>query len=96
MYIIQHHPSRNASIRDIVILQEYGLVPAKRPFARVIQVHKGKDGLVPVVTIKTHKRPCCPLGTELLSKLLYLLYHSLSFICVRPSALDWQYVCYIG
>ena len=56
-----HHPSRNASIGDIVILCEDGLVPAKWPLAKVTQVHKGKDGLVRVVTIKTHtstyKRP---------------------------------------
>ena len=56
-----HHPSRNASIGDIVILQEDGLVPGKWPLGRVTQVHKGKDGLVRVVTIKTHtgiyKRP---------------------------------------
>ena len=56
-----HRPSRNASIGDIVILQEDSLVPGKWPLARVTQVHKGKDGLVRVVTIKTHtgiyKRP---------------------------------------
>ena len=56
-----HHPSRNASIGDIVILQEDSLVPGKWPLARVTQVHKGKDGLVRVVTIKTrtgiYKRP---------------------------------------
>ena len=56
-----HHPSRNASIGDIVILQEDSLVPGKWPLTRVTQVHKRKDGLVCVVTIKTHtgiyKRP---------------------------------------
>ena len=56
-----HHPSRNASVGDIVILQEDGLVPAKWPLAKVIQVHKGRDGLVRVVTVKTqtgvYKRP---------------------------------------
>ena len=56
-----HHPSRNASIGDIVVLQEDGLVPAKWPLAKIVEVHEGKDGLVRVVTVKTHtgtyKRP---------------------------------------
>ena len=56
-----HHPSRNASVGDIGVLREGGLVPAKWPLAKVTQVHKGGDGLVRVVTVKTHsslyKRP---------------------------------------
>ena len=56
-----HYPSRNASIGDIVILQEDNLVPAKWPLAKIIEVHPGKDGLVQVVTLKTsngiYKRP---------------------------------------
>ena len=39
-----HHPSRNASIRDIVVLQECGLVPAQWPLGKVTQVYKGGDG----------------------------------------------------
>lgn len=60
-YTKWRHPSRNASIGDVVILQEDNLVPAKWPLARVVQVHEGKDGLVRVVTLKTqtgtYKRP---------------------------------------
>ena len=56
-----HHPSRNASIGDIIILQEDTIVPAKWPLAKVTEVHTGKDGLVRVVTVKTqngtYKRP---------------------------------------
>ena len=56
-----HHPSRNASIGDVVVLQEDGLVPAKWPIAMIVEVCKGKDGLVRVVTVKTptgtYKRP---------------------------------------
>ena len=56
-----HYPSRNASVGDVVVLQEDGLVPAKWPLAKIVQVHKGKDDLVRVVTVKTHtgtyKRP---------------------------------------
>ena len=60
-YTKWHHPSRNASVGDVVILQEDGLVPAKWPLAKIVEVHPGKDGLVRVVTVKTqsgtYKRP---------------------------------------
>ena len=56
-----YHPSRNASVGDIVILQKDGIVPAKWPLAKVTEVHTGKDGLVRIVTVKTqngiYKRP---------------------------------------
>ena len=52
---------RNLQVDDIVVLQENPLVPCKWPLGRVIEVHKGKDNLVRVVTVKTksgiYKRP---------------------------------------
>ena len=71
------HPSRNASIGDIVILQEDGLVPGKWPLARVTQVHKRKDGLVRVPILgftndlSTRSLYCCLMTTELLSDYFY-------------------------
>ena len=47
------HPTRNARIGDIVLLQEDGMVPRKWPMAKVTDVHTGQDGLVRVVTVKT-------------------------------------------
>ena len=59
-YTKWHYPTRNAQVRDVVILQEDNMVPTKWPLAKVIQTHR-KDGLVRVVTIKTatgtYKRP---------------------------------------
>ena len=56
-----HHPSRNIQIDDIVLVKEDSLIPTKWPLARVTEVNVGKDGLVRVVTVKTHsgtyKRP---------------------------------------
>ena len=56
-----HHPTRNACVGDVVVLREDGLVPTKWPLGRITQVHKGQDGHVRVVTIKTstgeYKRP---------------------------------------
>ena len=56
-----HHPSRNITVGDVVILKEDSLVPTKWPLAKIIEVHTGKDGLVHVVTVKTatamYKRP---------------------------------------
>lgn len=47
---------------DIVVLQEDGLVPTKWPLAMVMSVHPRKDGLVRVVTVKTHTGTCkCPI-----------------------------------
>ena len=55
------YPTRNVQVNDIVVLQENVLVPCKWPLGRVIEVHKGKDNLVRVVTVKTksgiYKRP---------------------------------------
>ena len=56
-----HRPSANLQIDDIVILREDNTIPAKWPLARVMAVHKGDDGLVRVVTVKTsagtYRRP---------------------------------------
>ena len=55
-----HHPSKNPSVGDVVVLHEDSMTPTKWPLARIMEVHTGKDGLVRV-TIKTssgiYKRP---------------------------------------
>ena len=48
------HPSRNARVGDVVVLHENGLVPGKWPVARVTEVKPGRDGIVRVVTVRTH------------------------------------------
>ena len=67
-----HHPSRNITVGDIVILKEDSLVPTKWPLAKIIEVHPGKDGLVRIATVKTatgmYKRP--------VSKISLLLPHA--------------------
>ena len=50
-----HHPSRNLSVGDLVVLKEDGTIPTNWPLARVTQVYPGKDGLVRVATVKTTK-----------------------------------------
>ena len=45
---------RNLCIGEIVVVQDDALVPSKWPLGRVIEVHKGKDDLVRVVTVKTN------------------------------------------
>jgi cell shape-determining protein MreC len=50
-----HFPSRNLQVGDVVCVHEDGLVPTKWPLARITAVHPGDDGLVRVVTLKTHK-----------------------------------------
>ena len=56
-----HHPTRNAQVGDIVLLQEDNLIPGKWPLARIVKTHPGSDGLVRIVTVKTnsgiYKRP---------------------------------------
>ena len=56
-----HRPSANLHVDDVIILQEDITIPAKWPLARVMAVHKGDDGLVRVVTVKTsagtYRRP---------------------------------------
>ena len=46
-------PSKNFCVGEIVILREDGMTSAQWPLARIIDTHKGKDGLVRVVTLKT-------------------------------------------
>ena len=48
-----HHPTRNITVGDIVLLRDDSPLPTKWPLARVTRVHPRKDGLVHVATIKT-------------------------------------------
>ena len=52
--------TRNFCIGDIVLVQDETLIPCK-PLGRIIEVHKGKDDLVRVVTVRmksgVYKRP---------------------------------------
>ena len=54
-------PTRNVQVNEVVLLQEDALVPCKWSLGRVIEVHKGKDNQVRVVTVETklgiYKRP---------------------------------------
>jgi hypothetical protein len=50
-----HHPSRNLTVGDVVVLKEDSVIPTKWPLAKVVQVHTGRDGLVRVATLKTEK-----------------------------------------
>ena len=50
-----HHPVKNISIGDIVVVREDGTVPSFWPIAKVVQTYPGKDGLVRVVDVKTSK-----------------------------------------
>ena len=50
-----HHPVKNISIGDIVVVREDGTVPSFWPLAKVVQTYPGKDGLVRVVDVKTSK-----------------------------------------
>ncbi len=60
-YAKWNRPSSNVREGDVVVLQDDGLVPTRWPLGRVTKVHRGKDGLVRVVTLKsgsgTYKRP---------------------------------------
>ena len=55
------HPTRNVSVGDIVILRDESTFPTKWPIAKVVEIHRGNDNLVRVVTLKTakgiYKRP---------------------------------------
>ena len=46
-------PKKNLQVGDIVVLKEDNLVPSQWPIARIVQVHKGNDGLIRVVKLKT-------------------------------------------
>ena len=67
-----HHPTRNITVGDIVLLRDDSPLPTKWPLARVTRVHPGKDGLVRVTTIKTgtgvYTRPVTTLALLLPSE----------------------------
>lgn len=46
-------PNQNVNVGDLVMLHEDHVPPLKWPMARVIEVHRGQDGFVRVVTVKT-------------------------------------------
>ena len=48
-------PSRNIEVGDVVIIREDNTSPTQWPLARVIRIHKGKDGYMRVVDLKTPK-----------------------------------------
>ena len=49
------YPNRNISTEDVVVVREDGVVPTQWPLARVTGIHAGKDGIIRVVDIRTHK-----------------------------------------
>ena len=49
------HPKRSVRVGDIVLLKDSELFTRSWPLARVTEVHKGSDGLVRVVTLRTEK-----------------------------------------
>ena len=49
-----HRNPKNLVVGDVVVLREDNTVATKWPLARITQVHPGKDGIVRVVTLKTH------------------------------------------
>ena len=48
-------PSRNVAVGDVVILEESGTIPARRPLARLVATHPGQDNVVRIVTVKTSR-----------------------------------------
>ena len=66
------HPTRDLTIGDIVLLKEDNQNSTTWPLAKVIQVYKGIDGHVRVVTVKakssTYKRPVHKVAMVLSSK----------------------------
>lgn len=48
-------PNCNIEVGDVVIIREDNTSPTHWPLARVSKVHKGKDGYVRVVDLKTSK-----------------------------------------
>ena len=50
-----HHPSRNLSVGDVVVIREDGTLPTTWPLGKVVQVFPGKDKLVRVVKVRTEK-----------------------------------------
>ena len=48
-----HHPTKNFQPGDIVVAREDNTTPSQWPLARIVEAHKGSDGLVRVVKLKT-------------------------------------------
>ena len=46
-------PARNLQVGDIVVLREDEMFPTCWPLAKIVETHKGKDGLVRIVKLKT-------------------------------------------
>lgn len=60
-------PSRSIEVGDVVIIREDNTSPTQWPLARVIKIHKGKDGYVRVVDLKTLKGEYrCPVSKVVL------------------------------
>ena len=45
-------PTRNFQVGDIVLVQDECLVPCKWPLGKIVAVHKERDNLIRVVTVK--------------------------------------------
>lgn len=45
--------TENLKVGDIVLLKDVSSAPCLWPYAKIIQVHPGSDGMVHIVTIKT-------------------------------------------
>lgn len=58
--------AENVEIGELVLLREDNLPPSQWELARILEVHKGTDNLIRVVTIKTPsttlKRPICKIS----------------------------------
>ena len=48
-----HQPTRNLQPGDVVIAREDNTPPSQWPLARIVEAHKGRDGLIRVVKFKT-------------------------------------------
>lgn len=55
----------NLAIDDVVIIQDNNMPPLKWKLSRVVDVHKGADDKIRVVTLKTANRICKRTITKL-------------------------------
>ena len=62
-------PTRNLQVRDVVIVREDNTTPSQWPLVRIIEIHKGGDGLIRVVELKTK----CGMYTRPVTKVALLL-----------------------
>ena len=91
------HSTKKLPVDDVVLLIEE-VMPTQWPFARVIKVYQGSDGIVRVADIRTSKAPIAYLCTNLplysLLKLnnINLLYVLNFFFFIRMLVLGWRYV----